>query len=108
MSRLARIQTWHMECFAEFLGKLASFPDGEGTVLDNALFLYGSNMGNSDKHSLWPLPTVLVGKGGGSVVGGRHIDLPDKTPIANLHLAILEKVGIERKFFGDSTGTISL
>jgi hypothetical protein len=108
MRKLARIQTWHMECFAEFLGKLATFSDGEGTLLDNALFLYGSNMGNSDKHSLWPLPTILVGKGGGSVTGSRHIDLPDKTPIANLHLAILEKLGIERKSFGDSTGTISL
>jgi hypothetical protein len=107
INRLARIQTWHVECFAEFLGKLATFQDGEGSVLDNALFLYGSNMGNSDKHSAWPLPTVLVG-GVGAVAGGRHIEFPERTPIANLHLTILEKVGVGRQSFGDSTGTISL
>jgi hypothetical protein len=107
INRLARIQTWHVECFAEFLGKLATFQDGEGSVLDNALFLYGSNMGNSAKHSSWPLPTVLVG-GVGTGAGGRHIEFPERTPIANLHLTILQKVGVGRQSFGDSTGTISL
>jgi hypothetical protein len=108
LNKLARIQTWHVERFAEFLGKLATYREGEGTLLDNSLFLYGSNMGNSDKHSLWPLPTVLVGGVGGTVTGGRHIALSERTPIANLHLALLEKVGIQRTSFGDSTGTISL
>jgi hypothetical protein len=61
-------------------------------------------MGNSDKHSSQPLPTLLIG--GGS--GGRHIEMPEPTPITNLHLALLGKVGLERKAFGDSTGVISL
>ena len=105
---LVKIQTWHVERFAEFLGKLAAIPDGEGTLLDNSMFLYGSNMSNSDTHTSHPLPTLLIGGGGGKLSGGRHIALPQPTPIANLHLTLLDKVGVERKSFGDSTGTIPL
>jgi hypothetical protein len=97
-----------MERFAEFVGKLAAVPDGEGTLLDNAMFLYGSNMSNSDTHSTHPLPTLLIGGGAGKLSGGRHIALPQPTPIANLHLTLLEKVGVAQSRFGDSTGTISL
>jgi len=102
IEKLIKIQTWHMDKFAEFLGKLAAVRDGEGTLLDNSMFLYGSNMSNSDKHNGHPLPTILVGGG-----GGRHIELPGPTPLANLHMSILGKVGIEQKSFGDSTGTIA-
>lgn len=108
IDKLVKIQTWHMERFADFLGKLAAIPDGDGTLLDNAMFLYGSNMSNSDTHTTYPLPTLLIGGGSGKLSGGRHIALPQPTPIANLHLALLDKVGVERKSFGDSTGTISL
>jgi len=108
IEKLVKIQTWHTERFAQFLGKLAAIPDGEGTLLDNAMFLYGSNMSNSNAHSSHPLPTLLVGGGGGKLSGSRHIALPAPTPIANLHLTLLEKAGVERKSFGDSTGTISL
>jgi len=102
MEKLVKIQTWHMDRFGEFLGKLAAVRDGEGTLLDNSLFLYGSNMSNSDRHNGHPLPTILVGGG-----GGRHVELREPTPLANLHLAILGKVGVEQKTFGDSTGTIA-
>lgn len=108
IDRLVRIQTWHMECFAEFLGKLAAFQDGDGTLLDNSLFLYGSNLANSDTHSHWPLPNLLVGGGAGTVTGGRHIDFAERTPIANVHLSILQKAGIPRQAFADSTGTLPL
>lgn len=108
IQKLVKIQTWHMKCFAEFVGKLAAVPDGEGTLLDNAMFLYGSNMSNSDLHDTRPLPTLVVGGGAGKLTGGRHIELLDPTPITNLHLTLLGKVGVERKTFGDSTGTISL
>ena len=108
IDRLVKIQTWHMERFAEFLGKLATIQDGEGTLLDNAMFLYGSNMSNSDRHDSHPLPTLLIGGAGGKLTGGRHIELPSPTPIANLHLTLLGMLGIERKTFGDSTGTITL
>jgi hypothetical protein len=108
IEKLVKIQTWHMERFAEFLGQLATIPDGEGTLLENAMFLYGSNMSNSDRHDSQPLPTLIIGGGGGKLSGSRHIALPDPTPIANLHLTLLGKVGVERKSFGDSTGAISL
>jgi hypothetical protein len=72
------------------------------------MFLYGSNMSNSETHSTHPLPTLLVGDGAGKLSGGRHIELPAPTPIANLHLTLLEKAGVQQPRFGDSTGTISL
>lgn len=102
IEKLVKIQTWHMDRFGEFLGKLAAVRDGEGTLLDNSMFLYGSNMSNSDRHNGHPLPTILVGGG-----GGKHMELPEPTPLANLHLTILGKVGVEQKSFGDSTGTIA-
>jgi hypothetical protein len=71
------------------------------------MFLYGSNMSNSDRHNGHPLPIILVGGGAGKLSGARHIELTEPTPLANLHLTILGKVGIEQKVFGDSTGTIA-
>jgi hypothetical protein len=107
IEKLIKIQTWHMERFADFIAKLAKIPDGEGTLLDNAMFMYGSNMSNSDRHNGHPLPMILVGGGAGKLSGGRHIELPEPTPIANLHLTVLGKAGVERERFGDSTGTIA-
>ena len=107
IAQLVKIQTWHMECFAEFLGKLAAMPDVDGTVLDNAMLLYGSNMSNSDRHNNHPLPTLLVGAPA-ALAGGRHIALREATPIANLQLSMLGLAGIEEKRFGDSTGALSL
>jgi hypothetical protein len=107
IEKLAKIQTWHMERFAAFVGKLAAIPDGDGTLLDHAMFLYGSNMSNSDRHNGHPLPTILVGGGNGTLRGGQHVAPAQPTPLANLHLTILEKVGAAQKSFGDSTGTIA-
>ena len=107
IEKLVRIQTWHVERFAAFLNKVAAIPDGDGTLLDHAMLLYGSNMSNSDRHNGHPLPTILVGGGNGALRGSQHIELPTPTPIANLHLTILEKVGAPRESFGDSTGTIA-
>ena len=107
IEKLVKIQTWHMERFAAFLTRLAAIPDGDGTLLDHAMFLYGSNMSNSDRHNGHPLPTILVGGGNGALRGGQHVALPKPTPIANLHLTILEKIGEARESFGDSTGTIA-
>jgi hypothetical protein len=107
IEKLAKIQTWHMERFAAFVKKIAAIPDGDGTLLDHAMFLYGSNMSNSDRHNGHPLPTVLVGGGNGKLRGGQHVALSEPTPLANLHLTILDKVGAARDSFGDSTGTIA-
>jgi hypothetical protein len=109
IEQLVKIQTWHMQVFAEFLQKLAAIPDGEGTLLDNAMFLYGSNMSNSSTHNSHPLPTLLIGGGAGKLpTVGRHIELVEPTPLCNLHLTLLGLAGVERKTFGDSTGTLSL
>jgi hypothetical protein len=106
IQRLIKIQTWHAERFAHFCGKLASIQDGDGTLLDHSIFLYGSNMSNSDKHDSYPLPNILVGGACGKVKGGQHIDLPPHTPLSNVLLTVLNTVGAEKKKFGASTGTI--
>ena len=108
LNKLAKIQTWHVEKFAEFLAKMAATPDGQGSLLDHSMFLFGSNMSNSDQHNNYPEPNILVGGGNGKLkLGGRHIVLPERTPIANLHRTLLQKVGVSRDKFGDSSGTIS-
>ena len=108
INKLAKIQTWHVQKFAEFLAKMAATPDGQGTLLDHSIFMYGSNMSNSDLHNNYPEPNIVVGGGNGKMkLGGQHLVLPERTPIANLHLTLLQKVGVKRDKFGDSTGTIA-
>ena len=107
LEKLVKIQRYHMERFAEFVAKLAATPDGEGTLLDHSMLLYGSNMSNSNLHSNYPLPNLLVGGGAGSLKGGRQVELPERTTISNLHLTLLNKAGVEMQSFGDSTGVIA-
>jgi hypothetical protein len=105
--RLLIIQKYHMERFAAFLQRLADTPDGDGNLLDHSLFLYGSNMGNSNQHDNYPIPEVLVGGANGTHVGGKNLTLPERTPLANIHLTILDKLGIPQESFGNSTGVIA-
>jgi hypothetical protein len=108
IEKLAKIQTWHLEQFAGFIKKMAETPDGQGSLLEHSIFMYGSNMSNSDRHDNYPEPNIVVGGGAGRMrLGGQHLVLPERTPIANLHLTLLQKVGVERDRFGDSTGTIA-
>jgi hypothetical protein len=107
IEKLVKIQTWHVERFAAFVKKLASVKDGEGTLLDHSMFLYGSNMSNSDRHNGYPLPTMLVGGGNGKLRGGQHLDLKEPTPLSNVHLTILDKINARQDHFGDSTGLIA-
>ena len=107
IQKLVRIQTWHVEKFSEFVAKMAATPDGDGSLLDHAIFMYGSNMSNSDLHNNYPVPNILVGGANGRLKPvGQHIVLPERTPIANLLLTVLQKSGIERDRFADSTGVI--
>jgi len=108
INKLVKIQTWHMERFAEFLARLATVREGDGTLLDRSMFLYGSNMSNSDQHNNHPLPALLVGGAIRNKEGGRLLALPQPTPIANLHVSLLNKAGIEQRTFGDSTGAVTL
>jgi hypothetical protein len=107
LQRLAQIQRYHVERFADFLAKLAATPDGEGSLLDHSMLLYGSNMSNSDRHNNYPLPNLLVGGGCGTLNGGQHVELPEYTPLTNLHLTVLNKAGFDLTSFSDSTGEIA-
>jgi len=103
---LTNIQTWHMQQFARFIDRMAATPDGDGSLLDHSLFMYGSNMSNSDRHNNYPLPIILVGGANGRLKGGQHIVPPEKTPVANLHLTVLDLLGIPQEKFSNSTGML--
>jgi hypothetical protein len=105
MERLSKVQAYHTQVFAKFLDKLAKMPDGDGTMLDHSLFLYGSNMANSNAHNHYPLPTSIVG-GWKKFKGGQHLVLPDRTPLANVLLTMLDRAGIPQEKLGDSTGKL--
>jgi hypothetical protein len=107
-ARLTTIQRYHTQKFAEFLTKLSKMKEGDGTMLDHALFLYGSNMSNSNAHNQYPLPTVVIGKAAGKVKGGQHINFPERTPLANVLLTMLQRTGVSIDKVGDSTGSIAL
>jgi hypothetical protein len=103
MARLQRIQTYHSQVFAKFLTRLAATTDGEGSLLDHSLILYGSNMSNSNVHNHFPLPLAVVGGAHGRVKGNRHLVYTDHTPIANLLVAFLDRAGIRLDTIGDSS-----
>ncbi|MDE0262920.1 MAG: DUF1552 domain-containing protein [Bryobacterales bacterium] len=106
IAKVAKINAFHVSLFAGFLEKLKSTPDGNGSLLDHTLYLYGSGMGNPNVHDHTNLPVLVAGGAAGSMQGGRHIKYDEPTPLANLHLTLLEKVGIHLDSFGDSQGTI--
>jgi hypothetical protein len=104
IERLSQLNTYHTSVFAYFLDKLASTADGDGTLLDHSLVLYGSGMSNSNQHDHDPLPIILAGGASGRLRGGRHLRSPEyKATLSNLLLAMLEKLGVEQESFGDST-----
>jgi hypothetical protein len=107
IEELIRIQHYHTQRFAEFIGKLAATQEGDGSILDHSLFLYGSNMSNSNAHDNYPMPELLIGAANGRHVGGKNVVLPERTPLADLHLTILEKLGIPEQRFGNSNGPLS-
>lgn len=106
LARLAKINTYHVSLLAEFLEKMRSTPDGDGSLLDHSIYLYGSGMGNSNLHDHKNVPMLLLGGGSGRLKGGRHIKYSAPTPMANLLLSVLDKVGIPLDSFGDSTGRL--
>ena len=106
-ARLVKIQRYHTQVFAKFLGKLANMPDGDGSMLDHSILLYGSNMSNSNAHNQYPLPTAILGRGNGKLKGGQHVNFAERTPLANVHLTILQRAGVPIEKVGDSTGAIA-
>ena len=103
----ARIQHYHISLFKKFLDKLDSTRDGDASLLDSSMLLYGSNMSNSNAHDHYPLPNVVVGGGRGRLDGGQHIKAEDHTPMTNLILTLLAKADVPVESLGDSTGTIA-
>ncbi|MDB6046071.1 MAG: hypothetical protein JWM63_4622 [Gammaproteobacteria bacterium] len=101
--KLVKIQHYHTQVLAKFLTKMANTPDGDGSLLDHSIILYGSNMSNSDRHNQFPLPTAFIGGGCGKVKGGQHLRYPDHTPLANALLTMLDRAGVPVEALGDST-----
>jgi hypothetical protein len=104
MEKCTRIQRHHIELFTEYLGKLRNTPDGDGSLLDHSILLFGSGISNSDRHTHGPLPVFLAGGGAGTIKGGRHIVVPEHTPLTNLQLTLLNKLGVPAEMLGDSNG----
>ena len=96
LEKLAKIQTYHTEAFARFVKRLATTPDGDGSLLDHSIILYGSNMSNSDLHNNDPLPSAVLGHGYGKIKGGQHLHYPQDTPHANLLLTLLDSRAASR------------
>jgi hypothetical protein len=108
IERFAVLNTYHVGLFAYFLEKLRATPDGDGTLLDHSLVLYGSGMSDGNQHNHTDLPVVLAGGASGRLKGGRHLRHPKNTPMANLLVAMLDTLNIPTDKFGDSNGEVSL
>jgi hypothetical protein len=108
MDSFALINKYHVQMLTYFIDKLAKTPDGDGSLLDHSMLLYGSSMSNGNQHDHDPLPIVLVGGASGKLEGNRHIVMPAHTPMSNLLLSMLDKLGVHRDAFGDSTGKLEL
>lgn len=106
VAKVAKINQFHVSLFADFLQKMAATPEGTGSLLDHSLYLYGSGMGNPNVHDHQNLPILVAGGAAGKMRGGRHIQYDQPTPLANLHLTLLDKVGVQLDSFADSEGQI--
>jgi len=106
LAKLAKINTFHMSLFADFLQKLKATPDGDGSLLDHTVYVYGSGMGNSSLHDHERLPMLVAGGAATGLKGNRHIRYEKGMDLANLHLTLLDRVGVHLDSFGDSTGEI--
>jgi len=107
IDKLKRIDKFHVSQFAYFLGKLKNIKEGERTLLDNCMIMYGSGLGDGNRHNHAELPIVLAGRGGNTIKPGRHIDLKKETPLNNLFLTMLDGVGAQVKKLGDSSGRLT-
>ncbi len=106
LAKIAKINQFHVSLFADFLKRLQQTPEADGTLLDHSLFMYGSGMGDSDAHDHSNLPILVAGGAAGKLKGGRHLRFAEPTPLANLHLTLLNKVGVPLETFADSNGRV--
>jgi hypothetical protein len=108
LAMLTKLNTWQISIFGKFVERLKSTPDGDGTLLDHSVVLWGSGMSDSDRHSPLDVPYLMVGRGGGLFAGNRHLAAPKETPLANVMLTVAQKFGAPIDRFGVSTGTFEL
>lgn len=108
LAKLTKINTYHMELFAQFIAKLKSIPDGDGTLLDRSMILYGCGIADSNRHTHEKLPILVMGGANGGVNTGRHIMTKEDTPIANLFLTMMDRMGVQKDSFGDSTAKLEI
>jgi hypothetical protein len=108
ITQFAAINRYHVSMIPYFMDKLKKTEDGDGTLLDHTLILYGSPMGDSNLHNHKRVPVFLAGHGGGVIKGRLHLKTPDATPMANLFLTLAQRFGLEMDTFGDSTGTLAI
>ena len=108
IAKVEKINAYHVTQFAYLLEKMRSTPDGDGTLLDHATLIYGTGMGECNAHDPRNIPLLLAGGGCGTLKGGRHIRYPKETPLANLHLTLLDNFGVKRDRIGDSTGRLEV
>ncbi|MCY4598033.1 MAG: DUF1552 domain-containing protein [Bryobacterales bacterium] len=106
IAKVAKINEYHVSLFGYLIEKLKTTPEGDGSLLDHSLYLYGSGMGDPNLHDHINLPIMVAGGGAGRMKGGRHIHYTDRTPLANLHLTLLEKAGVHMDSFADSKGKV--
>ena len=104
--KIKKINLFHAQRVASLLGKLKKVKEGDGTLLDNTMLVFGSGIGDGNAHNHDDLPGVLFGKGGGTISTGRHVRYDKETPIANLYLALLDRIGVPAETLGDSTGKL--
>ena len=106
LEKLAKLNNYHIQMFAYFLDQMRSTPDGDGSLLDHSILVYGSGISDGNIHFHLDLPMLLVGGGAGTLTGGRHVRYANDTPITNLYVAMLDKLGRPAEQFGDSTGQL--
>ncbi len=107
IERLLRVQVYHTERMAKFATRLKGIRDGENSLLDNAVILFGSNMANSDLHDADPVPSAVIGRGAGAIKGNQHLHYPQDTPHANLLVTLAQRAGVPLEKLADSTGAFA-
>jgi hypothetical protein len=105
---IAKINRFHTTQLAYFLQKLKSIKEGDGNLLDNSMIVYGSGISDGNKHLHENLPILVAGRGGGSITPGRHLQVDDMTPVTNLYLSLLDRMGAPAERVGDSTGKLEI
>jgi len=106
IEKVTKINELHLQLFAYFIERLKATPDGDGSLLDHSMVVYGSAIGDGDKHTHDDLPVLLAGRGDGSLKPGRHVVYPKDTPMTNLYMTLLDRMGVHPESIGDSTGKI--